>query len=406
MSLRKKLLKLLVFYVAMHLLFVGIHWLSQKPIFNLISLEHLITSDASLNDLHYPLRRQQEADPPSLTGKVILINTGSLPKDSFRQGLAQTLNRIAAFNPKVIGVDHDFNPDTSIQGTQELIDALQRTPQLILASKTTMPYTPLPLSAPIQYGNVEFPDHQSTIRRYSSDTAAFAFRIAQHLTQFPLKKPANKTFVINYLTGADGYFTPNSDFYLFYAAAPEEKQSSFLMLEAGDILKRDSLTLDALRLLAPGRALILGHLGNPNLFNRSNDIEDKHRVPVDTNLINRERTMDGVLIHANVIENLLTPTNRFLTISDSWLFALLKQILILLFLYYLLFCSLGKAINILLLTLLSFPLIYFVLYLMNRNIYLEIGLTLLQFMILEEVVEVFESIHHLYSKAKLKWLKS
>jgi len=119
MSLQKKLLKLLVFYVAMQLLFVGIHWLSQKPIFNLISLEHLITSDASLNDLHYPLRRQQEADPPSLTGKVILINTGSLPKDSFRQGLAQTLNRIAAFNPKVIGVDHDFNPDTSIQGTQE-----------------------------------------------------------------------------------------------------------------------------------------------------------------------------------------------------------------------------------------------------------------------------------------------
>jgi len=108
--------------------------------------------------------------------------------------------------------------------------------------------------------------------------------------------------------------------------------------------------------------------------------------------------MFGVQIHANVIENYLNPDVRFNCWSDSTFFFLFRNILIFLFIYYTLFINYGKALNIISLAFLTYPIIYIVLYLMTKNIYIEIGLTMLQFLFLEEVVEVLESIFNFITK--------
>lgn len=352
-----------------------------------------------MNDLHYQVNSRSDVDSPKLSGKIIVINTGSLSKDSFRFELANTLSEIKKYNPKAIAIDHDFIVDTTLIGTKKLISTVDSFNNLILAKKDETYGGSLGFSNNVRYGNVTIPDNQSTVRRYSSDSSTFAYQIALQLTGNKIEKISNTTFFINYLTSQRGFFTKDSNQFYFYSARPEEKQYDFLMLEAKDIINGDSVVLETLKRLSPGRALLLGHLGSTSMYNTINDIEDKKAVPLN-NIISHEKTMDGLIIHANAVENLISPENRFWAWSDSILFKILKNAFVFLFIFYLLNINLGKAVNIISLSILSIPIIYLVLYLMTKNIYLEVGLTLLQFLIVEEFVEAIESIEHLYSKFK------
>ena len=397
----KKLKKVFLYFVLFQFVLFTLHYLSEKPIFNLLSIQHLIASDLSLNDLHYQVNQESITNSPKLSGKVFIINTGSLSKDSFRLELARVIDAVNQFSPKVIGIDHDFAADTTLIGTNELIKTVNKTKSLILARKEE-PRNYLQFSKNVQYGNVTLPKDQTTVRKYSTDKSTFGYRVSLLLANQNISwNIPYKTFFIKYLTSQPGYFTKDSNEFIFYIADPNQKQKKFLMLEARDILLHDSATLNALRILSSGRAILIGHLGNSSMFNMANDIEDKQPVPLN-NIISQDKTMDGVVIHANAIENIINPSNQFRAWSDSILFQIIKNIFIFLFLFYLINANLGKAVNIFSLALLSIPVVYFVLYLMTKNIYLEIGVTLLHFLIVEEFYESIESIEHLVSKYRKK----
>jgi CHASE2 domain-containing sensor protein len=327
---KKRLIKAVVYYLAIQLIYVGLNFIFNKPFLNIISIEQLLVADASLNDLHYQLQAKDNSKTTELSGKVILVNTGSLSKDTFRLALANTIKKINSFNPNIIAIDQDFSLDTSIYGTSDLQKAIKETQGILLAKKND-PQPLLDFGSSVRYGDVSFPDDQYTIRRYSSDTTTFAYIVSKHIANDGIKKLPHNNFIINYLTTNTGYFTKDSNEFLFYQNDPSQPLSNFLLIEAKDILQEDSATIQMLRKLSPGRTTLLGHLGDAQLSNILYDSEDRHPVPCDTILVNREETMSGLLIHANAIENIINPGIRFHSWSDSWIFTIFKHLFFLFF---------------------------------------------------------------------------
>jgi len=389
---RKKVWKFLAYYIIIKLLFLAIYLVVDIPLMKVFKLKSLLEADASFNDLHYQVKKEMKEEAPALSGKIVIINSGSIERDSFRLDLARLLGVLKKYNPKVIGIDHDFR-DTVLPGTPELIREIQNNSSIILASQGS---NSIDFNKNVRFADVGFPQ-QITIRRYTTEKSSFAYQIANEINQNNIAELKGKTFFINYV-GRHDELISRSDSIAFEFFEPTEGQSAFIMLEARDILRGDTLTVSKLAQVAGDNALLIGHLGNTHLTDVRYDSEDKYRVPYDKIGIEREKTMPGVLIFANAIENILNPSLRFFCISDTLLFKIIKEILMILFLIYLLFFNIGKAINLLILALLTFPALWIVLYLMKHNIYLEIGLTLVQLILLEETVKIIYSVQDLFIK--------
>ncbi|MFM7588038.1 MAG: CHASE2 domain-containing protein, partial [Bacteroidota bacterium] len=280
--------------------------LLKTPIYSIVSLHSLIISDASINDVHYLIREETQDYEPKLSGDLILVNTGSFPNDSVRLALSNLIQVLDKYQPKVIGLDLVLDSNFIGLGTSELLKTLATTPRMVIAKSPQIGTLNPVISRSSAYGIVSFPDNQSTVRRYSSQENTFGVLVAQMLKKDSLAAFDESTFFINYQTKANGIHTVHSPEFDCVSLDSTVRPSSFLMLEGKDILNNDSLTLRALALLGNGRAFILGHLGNTNLlYNVQYDGEDKHRVPTERQLVNREKSMFGILIHANAIENIL-----------------------------------------------------------------------------------------------------
>jgi hypothetical protein len=388
LPLRKKFLKVLLFYLAIRLISFGAGILIDLPILNIFKFETLLPIDASFNDLHYQQKNETNVVSAPLSGKLILINTGSIPKDSFRLNLSEVISKTRAFEPKVIALDHDFINDSRLVGTAELIKEINSTKN-ILVGKTDK--ITLKFSSSVKYTDVSFPDNQITVRRYSSDTNTFAYQIAKTISESEIKELPNNNFFINYLATNESMVSKDSGLVFDFFSA-DEKQNSFLVFEASDILAQDSVVISKLSTMVKGKALVMGNISNTFIYNPKYDIEDKFKAPFDKMSVDRDKIMPGVLIHANAVENILNPENRFVCISDSILFKFFKELIVFFYLFYVLFYNYGKGFNFLCLIFLTFPLLLFVNYLMSKNIYLEIGLTLFHFIFIEEILEIIESV--------------
>jgi CHASE2 domain-containing sensor protein len=145
--------------------------------------------------------------------------------------------------------------------------------------------------------------------------------------------------------------------------------------------------------LFKNKAVIIGHFGSGSLRNIRNDLEDKFAVPCDTNLLFRQKTMPGALIHANALENLIQPGHKFLVLSDLSWFNFLEQLMVFLYIAVLLYVPLGKTLNVLMLLGLSLPFLFLILFLMQYGYYIEMSGTLLQLLVYEELVEIFTPLY-------------
>jgi len=396
---KERLWDLMACFITVNLFVMLLDGLLKTPIYSIVSLHNLIISDASINDLHYLIREETEDYEPKLSGELILVNTGSLPNDSFRLALSRLIQVLDRYQPKVIGLDLVFDSSQKAIGTSELLATVATTPRMVTGKSSQNGTTDLVISPSSAYGVVSFPNNQSTIRRYSSQENAFGVVLAQMLKKDSLAAFDESTFFINYQTMSDGVYTVHSPEFDFVLVDSSYRPSGFLMLEGKDILKNDSLTLLALARLGKGRAFLLGHLGNTNLYNVKFDNEDKHRVPPERQLVNREKSMFGILIHANAIENILNPELRYSCWSDSLIYQIVRALIILVYMYYLLFYKLIKIVNIFFsIFLISFPVIYLVLYLMTFQIYIDLGFVLIQIILLEDAVEVYQSLRNLIFK--------
>jgi CHASE2 domain-containing sensor protein len=380
----------------------------------LIEVKEFAGSDLSFNDLFYKVNRLSNTPIQKSSEKIVMINSGSLSRDSFRSKLAAVISKVGDYKPKALGVDHDFSNDTSIYGSQELINALSLlSNKVILGRDSRKNKDDVMEFDSSKYGVVDFPEDegQITVRRYSESANSFANQmrlVGSSLTTDRSEKPhlnrsvdGNSDFVINYIYHYDG--NGLYDFKDNFFENANDVSDGLLLIEGKDLLETNKLDSTIVRNLLRNNYVIIGHMGPYNFVDKVHDNEDKYRVPCDTNLINRDRVMYGAVIHANALANLLMPDLRYANIEDGMIFKIFKELLLFVFLYYLLFLNLGKMGTIAILALGSLGLIYLTLLLMKKGVYLEIGSSLLQLLVLEEAFESIEPLlHKFYNRFNLK----
>jgi CHASE2 domain-containing sensor protein len=380
----------------------------------LIEVKEFAGSDLSFNDLFYKVNRLSNTPIQKSSEKIVMINSGSLSRDSFRSKLAAVISKVGDYKPKAIGVDHDFSNDTSIYGSQELSNALSLlSNKVILGRDSRKNKDDVMEFDSSKYGVVDFPEDegQITVRRYSESANSFANQmrlVGSSLTTDRSEKPhlnrsvdGNSDFVINYIYHHDG--NGLYDFKDNFFENANDVSDGLLLIEGKDLLETNKLDSTIVRNLLRNNYVIIGHMGPYNFVDKVHDNEDKFRVPCDTNLINRDRVMYGAVIHANALANLLMPDLRYANIEDGMIFKIFKELLLFVFLYYLLFLNLGKMGTVAILALGSLGLIYLTLLLMKKGVYLEIGSSLLQLLVLEEAFESIEPLlHKFYNRFNLK----
>jgi hypothetical protein len=360
-------------------------WLFSFSFLNFFSFEHLLSSDVSINDLHYRLERNA-GRANQLSNQLILVNTGDIPDTNFRTSLALVITKLQKFNPKVIGIDHQFTvDDTNKIATAYLKSAIENNSDIILGYDK---HNENVLKFNTKKGVVNFPENQISIRKYYNSDAAFAFQICSRIGSGDNKlSSSEEEFFINYVCDS---VLPYDKFW----------DNGFCAFNSMDLLKNDSSLLNYLSTNGKGKAFLIGNLGHDINKKNNFDIEDKHKVPCDKDLVNREKSMYGLLIHANVIENILNPKYQFYNLTDSWFFTIIAQFCFMYFIYFCLYVSNWKLYNIIFLFALSVPFLYVVTRSMNYGIYIQSGLTLLEFLVIEEMIEILHPIENKILKRK------
>ena len=376
------------------LLMLVIQFVLSQPFMSIFQIETNAANDICLNDLHYKISR--EIPNNNLSNNIVLINSGDMSIDSFRLQFAQLIDYIDFFKPKVIGVDHDFSNNSDILGTTELVTSISSKNNIVLGLDEESNYDKIKISN-ATYGSVNFFEHFHTVRRYNSDTNTFAAKIAVKHSSNSAYLNKNKSFVINFVAQDFKLLKMNeNDIYNFKFS--EESNYKIPSFNSKEILQSNNFKL--LQETFQNKIILVGHLGNNKLNDIRNDLEDKYAVPCDTNLLFRQKTMPGVVIHANAIENIINPKKSFNALSDEFWFIFIEELFIIAYLSFLLIYSVGKLINILVMLLFTIPLLFIVLYVMQFSFYIEVGTTLLQLLIFEEMVEILEP---LYNKLKYKF---
>jgi hypothetical protein len=345
-------------------------------------IESSVLNDFSLNDIYYKIegKRLNNFDRLIHEKEVIIINTGSINSINFRKNCISLIDTLFNSSVAVIGVDLTFNNSNS-EYKQLIYETVYKNPKLVMAydsGKNIMFF-------PGHQGSAVFPIQTNTIRYYNSDSSSLAYQVAKKFKKnIEISNSKYEYFPINYLTFGNGTISLSQ--YL-----NNERQSGFLCLNA-DSLINGYYPQSIIKKILRDKILILGHLGSTCLSNPQNDIEDKFSVPVDTSsLFHRDKIMSGTVIHANAIENFLHPEMKFKELSSFWCI-FFQELFSLLFLALLLFGNFGKLFNIFILGLFTIPFLCSIIWLMNIGIYISMGTTLLQLLLIEETLEILEPI--------------
>jgi len=378
--------KLTVFYIAIQILFNLLVLLFSSTFMQLFTIKEIGSADFTFNDLYYRVVASEHFDNDKLfriPKSTVLINTGSLDNNNFRFQLSSLLMKLEEFEPAVISVDIEFTDDSTKTGTKELLGTASYFGNIIFAYD---PNTKGFLKPDGIRGNILFP-YQSSIRYYRNSDSSFAFLIAKQINE-KVKALRNKedSFPIHYCSYAKGFVHWKDEESSLY-------DINFKAIEATDFfVEADSVYFDDLKKLIKGKALILGHLGSPHMDHEF-DVEDKFCVPVDPLVMSgREKIMPGPVIHANAIENFLHPEEMFYEFKGFWS-GLLQQIAYILFLAFVLFVDISpklKIFKLISLGILSILSLFFVIEMMRWGIYITMGTTLLQLLIIEELSQLLE----------------
>lgn len=359
------------------------HLLLQARFMQVFNINEQITSDIYFNDLYYS--KYDEGNPSEFMQKekqVILVNIQDI-KINERYKYQDLLKKILNYQPKSIGVDITFSKTQA-----NVLKEFNNNDNIIFAKggENDISFE--------NSGTVDFPridDHeQRTIRYYNNSANTFAAKLVGITKNKQVQKIGNDhKFLLHFNAinnGVSHLTNDNQETNLNYA-------TDFWYLNSNDIIS-DSLNLylDYFK----DKIVIVGYLGDRSHFNAQYDIEDKFRIPADTkHFINKEPIMNGAVIHAVAVSNLLSPKFQF-SIIPKELILTIQLIICSVFLTLLLFYDFGKLFNRILLFILSIPLLFSVLYLMDHMIFLKLGGTLFALLIIEEMFEILEPFEHKY----------
>ena len=353
------------------------------------NIDQYYTSDIYFNDLYYS--KFNASTPSSFMKKkknVVFVNVHDIPTNE-RESYSKLINQILTYQPKAVGIDVSFS-----KRIKNDLKAFNNNSNIIFAKGEKFDWH-FKNEADVTFPKIEGQQQQS-IRYYSNHSKTFAAQLVHAAYPEKNTKIGNeRAFLLHYNTIHDGVSHMITDYL-------KEKKSfdyDFKYLNSEEVIADSS---NEFKSEFQHKIVIIGYLGNRNHFNAQFDIEDKYKVPSDTkHLVNKDRLMNGAVIHGVAISNMLEPTEQFTVVSDN--IVLLIQIFICgLFLWLLLFFEFGKLMNRFFLFLLSIPLLYLILYFMDQHIYLKLGTTLFALLIVEEMIELIEPLEKKYLSKYIK----
>ncbi len=376
----KKLLLRATIYLAIYtILSFGLSKFLELRFMQFLSIQHIVGSDFTYNDLFYRVQNKKDDDNLKRKHKeqIVLINTAYFTHENYRGLLAELIHKLQTFKPQSIGIDVTFTKRDDEQ-TAFLLETLSSYNNIVCAkSLADEPSNYLKLPSNVKLGDVDFITDQHSIRFYKGGEGTFAYQ----LFKMTRGKNANNevgnedSFPIAYTSIHDGV-VPFDDI------ESNTYNKNYKVIDAIELLKDPEESkhfVDALK----NSIIIVGHMGTSNF-----DIEDKHPVPTDTmHLVNRLPLMPGAAIHANALSNILDDhifhkPNPYL-VEFILNLILFTMILVVLIHPLKIFIFLG-------LTVFSILWIWLSMYLMEFNIYIQVGTTLIELLILEEFVETFD----------------
>jgi CHASE2 domain-containing sensor protein len=297
-------------FVITILIFVII-WLFSIIPYKLIFLDPLAKAvgDFDLNDIVFSrLSPEHELDT-----NIVLVNIGKLS----RAEIAEQLNVINSFQPKVVGIDAIFPDATTNSNDEPLRKAFNNTKKLVLVgildkyNEDGDFYGRYIEPAPIFrensiYGYANLPTKYGassktirSFRPYSKVNAnivpAFSVRVAELFNMNAYQKfteRGNSLEIINYRGNIDKFYTLETDFY-----------------------KHDNIDLSFVK----DKIVLMGFLGNSL---REKILDDIYFTPLNEVYAGRSYPdMYGVAVHANIISMILD--EDFIDTVPMWISAVL-----------------------------------------------------------------------------------
>ena len=297
-------------FIITILIFVII-WLFSIIPYKLIFLDPLAKAvgDFDLNDIVFS-KMSPEND---LDTNIVLVNIGNLN----RAEIAEQLNTINSFEPKVVGIDAIFAGKTSTLNDAQLQKAFANTNKLVLVGKLDkynedgdyynsyiQPAKIFTEKSIFGYANLptKYGASSKTIRSFrpysmvnSSIVPAFAVRVSELFDMKAYQKLSergNSLEIINYRGNIDKFYTLESDFY-----------------------KRDNADLSFIK----NKIVLMGFLGNSL---REKILDDIYFTPLNEVYAGRSYPdMYGVAIHANIISMILN--EDYIDSVPMWISAIL-----------------------------------------------------------------------------------
>lgn len=261
-------------------------------------------SDFKLTDIYYSHIKEN----PEVSDDIVLVNIGYLP----REGIAEMVNIINEYQPKVIGIDAFFRLAKNPEGDQALRHAFRTTSNLVLVSELYenptqpkidsigyshsmfMEYAIPGFADMISEGKDIFKTARDCVPKeyYDGDTVlSFPVQLAKFIAPDAANSfiaRDNEVEEINYqgniITHIEGV-SPNS-------------KNVFYALDVAQVFNRD---------FAPevikNKIVIMGFMG-ANFTDRS--WEDKFFTPLNINYLGKTNPdMFGVVAHANIVAMIL-----------------------------------------------------------------------------------------------------
>ena len=373
-----KLSRFLIYYfLSISLIYLVEHVLFSSKMLQVFNLNEHLISDIQFNDLYYRKQGNTGADAYMVKEKkIILVNMQEIPTtDTGREMYISLFSKLNEYKVAAIGVDVTFSKQQ-----KDVFQKVKNNPKIIFADKHSSSHISFPNNGDIRVPKIGGHEQRS-IRYYKNDVHSFGAKLVKAAyPKIEMKVGEDPQFLIHYNSISSGLSHLNN-------AENPNNIKEYKFLNVSEIL------LDSLNIYKDhfkGQIVIIGYLGDRKHSNADFDIEDKKRVPVDIeNLVNREPKMFGAVVHANAISTILDKDLQFYEVSDVTILAI-NLLICALFMYVLLFKNLGKLWNRIILFVLTIPMLFLILYLMDYGIYYKFGSSLLVLLVIEEMYEILE----------------
>lgn len=266
--------------------------------------------DLDFNDISYSVLNKNENTP--IDNRIVILNIGNAD----RMGLALMIEKIRIANPKVIGLDVEFNGPREPQSDSLLRHMIGSTPNLVIGSK--LDWTKKTEPENIGYFGV-FTSNRGYVNLIGEDGGT--------IRNFsPFEKSKYKNDVYTSLTAA---LIAKADSAAFIKLKKRNREyevihysrniAQYMLIDGNDLLE-DNVSPD----LFKDKIVLMGYI-NPDPYN----VEDKHFTPLNKHFAGKSTPdMNGIVIHANIISMVLDgkyirdiPSGIFwvITILIAWL---------------------------------------------------------------------------------------